>query len=476
MASAQQWTRAEKLLLAVLSGVVCLDALDASLTQVALPSIGTSLGLGEARLQWIVSAYVLGYGGFLLLGGRCADVFGRRRVLVWGLVALILASAIGTVASDGTLLIAARFVKGVSAAFTAPAALSIITTSFAEGPHRNKALGLFTAAAAFGFTFGLVSGGLLTQLSWRYTFAVVVPAAALLLLATLRVIRADSPAPEGAGARLDIGGAVTVTGAALIFVWAVVEAPSAGWTSGRTLGALAVVSALVITFVMIESRVEQPLVRFALLRATPLLRANVCALLMFGCVVVFNVSTTLYEQDVLGWGPLKAGIVFTVAGVSTGVVAPRVGAIATRVGAMWVLLAGTLASLAAYLLWLRTGTTTSYPVIVASLILAGGGFALAYPALNMQALAGVPHDEQGLASGLVGSSFQIGGALMLAIATAVALAHTPVHPSAQESVHGLHAGMTVAVAGAGLIALITVAGLLMRRREEIASAKPSRAT
>src|SRR3954468_24743137 len=182
------WTQAQKLLLAVLSGVIFLDALDGSLTQVALPSIGSALDLQEAQLQWIVSAYVLGYGGFLLLGGRCADVLGRRRVLVWGLVALIVASAIGTVVSDGTLLIAARFVKGASTAFTAPAALSILTTSFEEGAHRNRALGLYTAAAACGFTLGLVSGGLLTQLSWRLTFAVVVPLAAVLLLATRRVV------------------------------------------------------------------------------------------------------------------------------------------------------------------------------------------------------------------------------------------------------------------------------------------------
>src|SRR3954470_16832359 len=195
----ETWVRAEKLLLAVLGGVIFLDALDGSLTQVALPSIGASLHLQEAQLQWIVSAYVLGYGGFLLLGGRCADVLGRRRVLVWGLVALIVASAVGTVVSDGTLLIAARFAKGASAAFTAPAALSILTTSFAEGPHRNRALGVYTAAAAGGFTFGLVSGGLLTELSWRYTFAVVVPTGALLLVATLRVVPRDTPALAARG-------------------------------------------------------------------------------------------------------------------------------------------------------------------------------------------------------------------------------------------------------------------------------------
>src|SRR3954462_4930078 len=227
----------ENILLAVLSGVIFLDALDGSLVQVALPSMGGSLHLADAQLQWIVSAYVLGYGGFLLLGGRCADVLGRRRVLIWGLVALVVASAVGTVVSDGTLLIAARFAKGASAAFTAPAALSILTTSFAEGPHRNRALGVYTAAAAGGFTFGLVAGGLLTQLSWRYTFLVVAPVAFVLLLAALRVVRPDSIASDDRR-RLDVAGALTVTGALLLFVWAVVEAPSAGWTSPRTLLAL----------------------------------------------------------------------------------------------------------------------------------------------------------------------------------------------------------------------------------------------
>src|SRR4051812_48252812 len=246
----QGWTRAEKLLLAVVGGVVFLDALDLSLVQVALPSIGSSLHLPDAQLQWIVSAFVLGYGGFLLFGGRGADVLGRKRVLVWGLVALIIASILGTVATDGTLLIVARFVKGVTAAFTAPAALSILTTSFAEGHRRNRALGFYAAAAAAGFTFGLVAGGLLTQLSWRYTFAVVAPVALVLLLVALRVVPPDRIRSEN-GRRLDVAGALTVTGAFLVFVWAIVEAPSAGWTSGRTLGAFGVAAVLVALFVFV---------------------------------------------------------------------------------------------------------------------------------------------------------------------------------------------------------------------------------
>src|SRR4051794_33683329 len=225
-----RWTSQEKLLLAVICGVVFLDTLDLSLVQVALPSIGSALHLGEAPLQWIVSAFVLGYGGFLLLGGRCADVLGRRRVLLAGLIALAAASALGTIASDPTLLIATRFIKGVSAAFTAPAALSILTTSFAEGQRRNRALGLYAAGAAAGFTFGLVVGGVLTELSWRYTFAAVVPVALVLFIATRRIVRPDAKTSTTRG-QLDFGGGGVGKSAMLVFVPAVVIAPQGGRAS-----------------------------------------------------------------------------------------------------------------------------------------------------------------------------------------------------------------------------------------------------
>src|SRR4051794_21393691 len=465
----------ETILLAVLSGVIFLDALDGSLVQVALPSMGASLHLADAQLQWIVSAYVLGYGGFLLLGGRCADVLGRRRVLVWGLVAFVVASALGTVVDDGSLLIAARFLKGASAAFTAPAALSILTTSFPEGPQRNRALGVYTAAAAGGFTFGLVSGGLLTELSWRYTFAVVVPAGALLLVATLRVVPRDTPSSATRG-RLDLGGALTVTGAALLFVHAVVGAPSAGWTSVQTLGALALAAVLLAAFVKIERTVEQPLVRLAILRSRSLVAANVGALLLFGCATTFNVVRTLYAQNALGWGPLKTGVVFLAASITTGLLAPRVGGIVGRIGASATVLAGAVALLGCYALFLTAGAHTNYAIDIVSLALAGAGFALAYPALNIEALRGVADHEQGLASGLVGSSFQIGGAILLAISTAMTVAHTPSHATATQAVQGLHAGMSVAVAGAALIALTSAAPLLTRPRHmptgECARAEP----
>jgi MFS family permease len=470
-----RWTSAEKLLLVVLGGVVFLDTLDLSLVQVALPAIGSELQLPEAQLQWIVSAFVLGYGGFLLFGGRCADVLGRKRVLVWGLLALIGASILGTIATDGTLLIVARFVKGVTAAFTAPAALSILTTSFGEGHRRNRALGVYAAAAAAGFTFGLVAGGLLTQLSWRYTFAVVAPVALVLLLAARRFVRPD-PIASGNRRRLDVAGALTVTGAFLLFVWAIVEAPSAGWASLRTLAAVGVSLLLGAVFVAIENRVEQPLVRLGILRSGLLIRANLGSLLLFGSATALNFITTLYLQDILGWGPLKTGLIFMTSSLVTAVVGPRAGALATRIGATPILLAGAVASVGSSLVFLDIGISADYRVIVASRLLGGLGFGLAYPTLNIQALTGVRDDEQGLASGLVGSSFQIGGAIVLAVATAMMLAQTPADANATATVHGFTAGVYVAVASACLLAAIAAAGWHSDRRRRADEARVTDAT
>src|SRR3954453_531695 len=474
-----RWTSAEKLLLVVLGGVVFLDTLDLSLVQVALPAIGSELHLPAGQLQWVVSAFVLGYGGFLLFGGRCADVLGRKRVLVWGLVALIAASILGAgatagtpliaasilgaVATDGTPLIVARFIKGVTAAFTAPAALSILTTSFGEGHRRNRALGIYAAAAAAGFTFGLVAGGLLTQLSWRYTFAVVAPVALVLLLAALQVIRPDAPSRDS-GRRLDVAGALTVTGTALIFVWAIVEAPSAGWTSLRTLSALGLSTGLAALFIAVENRVEQPLVRLGILRSGLLLRANVGSLLLFGSATALNFITTLYLQDVLGWGPLKTGLIFMASSLVTAVVGPRAGALATRVGTTPILLAGAAALVGSSVVFLDIGLSSNYAVIIGSRLLAGLGFGLAYPTLNIQALTGVRDDEQGLASGLVGSSFQLGGAIVLAIATATILAQTPTAATAADNVHAFTAGVYVSAASACLLVAIAVAGWRGERR------------
>ena len=360
----------------------------------------------------------------------------------------------------------------MTAAFTAPAALSILTTSFREGHRRNRALGVYAAAAAAGFTFGLVAGGLLTQLSWRYTFAVVAPVALVLLLAALRVVRPDPIATE-CGRRLDVAGALTVTGAFLVFVWAIVEAPSAGWTSPRTLAAFVISGVLVALFVAVENTVEQPLVRLGILRSGLLIRANLGSLLLFGSATALNFITTLYLQDVLGWGPLKTGLIFMSSSLVTATVGPRAGALATRVGTTPILLAGAVALVGSSVAFLDIGLSSNYTVIVGSRLLAGLGFGLAYPTLNIQALTGIRDDEQGLASGLVGSSFQIGGAIVLAIATATILAHTPAAATTAETVHAFNAGIYVSVASACLLVAIAVAGWRGERRAPAAHVRPS---
>jgi MFS family permease len=258
-ARAERWDGRLRATVAILCGALFLDAMDLSSLNVALPTIGSHLRMSPSSLQWVVSAYVLGYGGFLLLGGRAADLLGRRRVFLVALTIFALASALGGVANDGTLVIATRLIKGVAAALTIPAGLSILTTTFAEGAARNKALGAYAAAAAMGFSLGLVIGGLLSELGWRYVFLVPAPITAVLVLAAIRVLDARSE-PSLGHRHYDLLGALTVTSSMIALVYSIVEAPSRGWLDGRTIGGLALSALLLAAFVLVESRSPQPLV------------------------------------------------------------------------------------------------------------------------------------------------------------------------------------------------------------------------
>src|SRR5215207_10728526 len=274
-------------LLLVVCGAVFLDGLDISMVGVALPSIDADLSLSTTSLQWIVSGYVLGYGGFLLLGGRAADLLGRRRVLLIALAVFTVASAVGGVVNDGTLLVLTRFLKGAAAAFTAPAGLSIITTRFPEGPERNRALSIYTATGASGFSLGLVAGGLLTELGWRWTFLLPVPIAAALLAVAPRYLPRDAVA-AAARRGFDIPGAITLTAGMLLLVRTVVEAPAQGWGSLETIAAFAVSAALLGAFIAIERRTATTLVRLGILRSAPLVRANISMMALFGAYVGFQ--------------------------------------------------------------------------------------------------------------------------------------------------------------------------------------------
>jgi EmrB/QacA subfamily drug resistance transporter len=458
-ASAQ--TSAERLsaralgMLLVLCGALFLDAMDVSMIGVALPSIREDLGLSTSSLQWVVSAYVLGYGGFLLLGGRAADLFGRRRMFLVSLGVFVVASALGGFANDGALLIATRFVKGVSAAFTAPAGLSIITTSFAEGPARNKAISIYTATGATGFSLGLVFGGLLTEIGWRWVFFLPAPIALATLVAAIRLVPTELRVIPRSRS-FDLAGAVTLTTAMLLLVYTVVEAPDAGWASARTLGSFAGVAAILGAFVAIERRVPVPLVRLGILRSSSLVRANVAAMLLVGSWFGFQFIATLYMQQLRGWSPLQTGLAIFPGGMLVAVLAPRVGPLVMRFGIQKLVTVGFVSAAAGYALFVPIGLDSGYvAAMLPTFVLAGLGFALSYGPLNIAGTNGVAAEEQGLASGLVSTSFQVGGALVLAVATAVNNAAAGTDGSPRAVLDGFHAAIVVSVIAAGLGVLVT---------------------
>ena len=329
--AAPHWEARTWALLAVLCGVLFLDGLDVSMVGMALPSIREELDLSTSQLQWVVSGYVLGYGGLLLLGGRAADLLGRRRVLLVGLSVFVVASAVGGLVNDGTLLVVTRVLKGMSAAFTAPAGLSIITTTFSEGPNRNRALAYYTATGASGFSLGLVFGGLLTELGWRWTFLLPVPFALAILLVAPRVIPRDRLIP-GTRRRYDVAGAVTITAAILLLVRTVVEAPASGWGDPTIVGSFVAVLALLAAFVAIELRTPQPLVRLGILRKGSLVRANLGMATMFGAYVGFQFVGTLYLQEMHGWSPVETALAFLPGGLLVAFGSPRIGPLVDRYG------------------------------------------------------------------------------------------------------------------------------------------------
>jgi MFS family permease len=467
------WTATTWLLLVVLCGALFLDGLDISMVGVALPSIGSDLGLSPSSLQWIVSGYVLGYGGFLLLGGRASDLLGRRQVFFTAVAVFGAASVISSVLSNDFALISLRFLKGAAAGFTVPAGLSIITTTFAEGPARNRALSIYTMCGASGFSLGLVFGGLLTELGWRETFLLPGPVAIALVLVGYRVIP-RVPREPVRWAHLDLAGALTSTASLLVLVYAVVEAPQRGWGSLSTIGLLALSVVLMAVFVFIERWHPQPLVRLGILRSASLLHANASAAVMFGGYVAFQFLVTLYVQDSLGWSPIEMALGFLPAGLIVVATAPRIGLLFGRLSTPVMIMLGLLAFVTAYALFLRVDPSMPYvSFLLPTMLLLGIGFALCFPAVNVQATAGVADHEQGLASGLVNTSLQIGGAVVLAIITAI------VGNGGSQPAHNhrllphMTTALTVVVGVSVLGLLVTAARLRPRREAAVEAAEPA---
>ncbi|MFB7473138.1 MFS transporter [Kitasatospora sp. NPDC056184] len=444
----------------VLCGAIFLEGVDVAMLNVALPSIRADLGMDTGALSWVLSAYVLGYGGFMLLGGRTADLLGRRRMFLLWLTVFVLFSGLGGLAGAPWVLVLARFATGLAAAFMTPAGLAIITTAFAEGPRRNRALLLYAGTAAAGFSLGLVAGGLLTAISWRWVFFAPVLLAGGLLLAALPLLPRDQAPARRPGERFDLAGAATATGAMLLLVHTVVRIGEPDAAAGRTLAELAGGLALLAAFAAIERRSAAPLVRLGLLRSGPLLRANLGALLFAGSFFGFQFTVTLYLQDLRGWTPLQTGLALLAVGVDAVLAPTLTPRLVERFGTVRVILGGFCLAVVSYALFLPVGPDWSYPMMFPTMLLTGLAFALAYGPLTIAATDGVAEEEQGLAGGLLNTAFQFGAALGLSAVTAVHLAATGPGDSGPD---GFRAALAVPVAAVALGALVTASGLRRRR-------------
>ncbi|NLR96873.1 MFS transporter [Rhizobium sp. P38BS-XIX] len=396
-----------------------LDAMDVSTIGVALPAIQKELGMQATSLQWAVSAYVLGYGGFLLLGGRVADLFGHRRVFLWSLAVFAAASIAGGFVDSAPTLIAARLIKGIAAAFTAPAALALLLSVFGEGNARAKALGVFSSTGAAGFVLGMVLGGAATIISWRATLVMGAPVAILALIVAPLVLPADHKR-TGPGARFDWAGAITITPGLLLFVFGVTNAAADGWQAFATWGSLVAALILILLFLLVESRHSDPMVPLAMFRRAKLSHANAIAALFQGAYVGFQFIATLYYQTVVGWSAFATGFAFALGGLCVMFLAPRFATIGQARGTTLLMTFGVGLQAISYLFWvLSAGQIDTIVLVAISQLLLGIGYAMTYPSIQVAALSEIEEDQSGLASGMLFASFQIGGGIILAAASAV---------------------------------------------------------
>ena len=456
------------LALALVCVAFFMTVLDGTIVTVALPSIKNSLHVSDNTLQWVLIAYTITFGGLLLLGGRLADLLGRRRLFMIGLTIFTAASLACGLANTIDVLIGARAVQGVGAAIVSPAVLSIITTAFEEGSERNKALGIWGAIGGSGAAAGVLLGGVLTKFAgWEWIFFVNVPVGALVLALTRPIVR-ESRIPGLRG--FDAAGAITITSSLLVLVYTISKAPEVGWGTGRTIGLLIASAVLFVAFLAIETRSPSPMVSFDIFRIRNVTGANVCGLFL-GAVVFSNFFLlTLYVQQVLGYSALKTGLTFLATAGTVVLMAGISQALVTKVGPRPVMAVG-LALITGGMLWY-----TQIPVegsfvthLLPGYMMVGVGMAFSFIPMSIAALAGVEPQEAGLASGLINASQQIGGALGVAIAATVAFTHTKTllasgHPPAQAATSGFALGFWVI---AGISALSVVACLTLVRGQEL---------
>jgi len=441
--------------------------LDVAIVNVALPSIQQDLGFSQEDLQWVISAYALLFGGFLLLGGRAADLLGRRRVFLAGLIVFSVASLLSGLAWSEGALIGSRALQGLGSAIISPAALSILTTTFAEGRDRNRALGAWGAVGAFGAVAGVLLGGILTDLlSWEWIFYVNVPVGigafvlTPLLLAESRDARAAS---------FDLPGAALVTGGLVVLVYALTQANDYGWGSAETIGFFAASAALLAAFVAWESRTRDPLMPFSIFRLRTLVGANVAGVILGTVIFSMFLMLTLYMQQVLDYSPLSTGIAYLAVAGTTIIWSAVAANLVTRVGVKPVLVAG-MAFLTAGLAYFTQVTVGgSYVVdLLPGFLLIAIGMGFSFVPISIAALAGVRPSEAGLASGLINTSQQIGGALGIAALSALATSTTDdALAGGGAPQFALTDGFQAAFVGGACVALVgvLVALVIVRRRD-----------
>ncbi len=440
---------------------------DLTIVNVALPTIGRKLHFPESDLQWVVTAYALTFGGFLLLGGRAADLLGRRRLFMAGLAIFTGASLACALATTDTFLIIMRGIQGLGAAVVLPAALSIVMNMFSEGAERNKALGIWGGIGAAAATAGLLAGGVLTRYAgWQYIFYLNVPIGAAALLLARRVV--PESRLRGARRSYDPLGAVTVTGGLVMLVYAISQAPTAGWTAPRTLVLLAAAAALLAGFLIVETRAEAPLLPLRLFRLTTLAGSNAVGFLLGASFFSFFFTGTLYMQQVLGYSALKTGLAWLATSVTVLALAGPAQMLVTRASAKLVMAAG-MALVGAGILWATQVPAhgTFWANLAGPLFLAGGA-AFAFIPVSIGALAGVTEHDAGIASGLLNTSQQIGGAIGVAVASTVAATHSRLllsqgHAAAAALTGGFQWAFWVT--GLTALAAVPVTFLLIRRTE-----------
>jgi EmrB/QacA subfamily drug resistance transporter len=459
--------------------------LDATIVNVALPSIQADLDMSESGLQWVVNAYALMFGGFLLLGGRAGDLIGRKRVFLAGLVLFTAASLLCALANGETWLILARGLQGLGAALVSPAALSIVTTTFREGKERTQALGVWAAIAVGGGAVGLVLGGLLVEtLSWPWIFFVNVPVGIAAFFVSLRFVPESKD--EHAHKSFDVAGAISVTAGLIALVYGIVRSAESGWGSGEVLGFLALATVLLVGFVLIERRSAEPLVRLSIFSVRTVRGANAAMFVVAAGLFAMFFFNTLYVQRVLGFSPLEAGFAFVpfTAGVIVGAALSQ--KLVPALGAREVPLIGAALGAVGLLLFLRLTPDSSYVTdLLPGILLTSVGMGLVFVPITLIATSGVPVDDAGLASGLFNTSQQIGGALGLALLSTLAANRTDdelaslgtQNPSPAQQAEALVSGFHVTwLASAILLAaggLLLV--LLVRRRdaEAVAHGEPA---